>query len=147
VFLAFFDHQVRLKGYRSRTLNVTAQESINETLRLHKQLAGKLVAAGHPLPAAPATSSTPWFEDATGHPLAWNAAAAARASPDAPLDLIELLDVSRRTGVLYRQDTLGKTSAGLQVAAACVCVCVFPRVFTCVHVSWFGHTSTCHPNM
>jgi hypothetical protein len=63
------------------------------------------------------------FEAATGHPLSWNLAAADKAAEvrrtaedDAPgMRLPELMEVSKSTGLIHRQETLGATVAGLQV--------------------------------
>jgi len=119
--LGISDHAVDsfiLKAAFSTLTNVNFDDSrfvvfINHGLGLHSQLAAKIQAAGHPLPAPPA--GTPWFESATGHPLAWNAQAAARLNgPDGELSLTELIELSKRTGILGRQEVLGKTLAGLQ---------------------------------
>ncbi len=82
-----------------------SQEYINHCLRLHARLADKVKAAGKPLPQAPALTSTPWFEASTGHPLAWNATLA-----NTELDMAELLDLSKRTGILNRQEVCARAT-------------------------------------
>ncbi|KAL6762623.1 hybrid-cluster protein [Haematococcus lacustris] len=90
------------------------QGYISQSVRLHKRLADAVKAAGHPLPTLP--PSTPWFEDSTGHPLAWNTASAQLLSKGglADLDMVELMNTAKSTGILKRQEVLGNTVAGLQ---------------------------------
>ena len=82
-----------------------------------------------------------WFDQHTHHPMAWNTAMAAAGAVPSHL---ELLEISKHTGVAHRQEVLGKTVAGLQELCmcvrptGCVCVCVRACARTCVCVCVCG---------
>ncbi|GLI70539.1 hypothetical protein VaNZ11_015455 [Volvox africanus] len=80
-------------------------EFVNDSRRLHKQLAAKLTSAGIYLPAS-STTPQPWF-GSMPHPMAWN------TQSMAPRGVADMIEVGHQTGITVRQEALGETLAGL----------------------------------
>lgn len=85
------------------------QTYIEQSIRLQARLTSRMAKA----PAPPANVS--WFSE-TPHPLTWNQETAALLDQrdSHSLSIVELIELSRKTGIASRQEVLGKTVAGLQ---------------------------------
>jgi len=87
------------------------QQYISESVHLHARLAAKLQAANK-ASQIPTVPSVPWLlSSGMPHPIVWNQQTSAQIDNMLIPDLIE---VSKQTGIVARQEALGKTLAGLQ---------------------------------